>query len=461
MVDEVGSPQIGGDRFDRDWTKGSIMRNLLSLSWPMVITNTFMMLGPTIDMVWVGKLGSASIAGVGVAGMAVMLLNSMMMGLAQGMRAVISRYVGAVDFEGASHAARQALVICAGFSITMAIIGIFLAESILILLGLEADVVAEGAAYMRILFVGSVAMSFRMLIEGIMQASGDTVNPMKITIGYRFFHIALCPFLIFGWWIFPALGVRGAALTNVISQSLGTAIGFWFLFSGRTRLRLNMKNFQIDPGMILRIVKVGFPALISGIQRNISQFLLMWFIVPFGTLAVAAHTLNQRIEMMLFMPAFAIGMASGGLAGQNMGAGQPERAERGAWLAVGVVEGIMIVCSVVILVAAENIVRLFSVEAGLIEFAATFLRIAVAGYMVLGFVAVLMNTLSGSGDTVPPMVVGMATVCLVTLPLAYILPRVTTLGVYGVRWAMVADLVIPAFVFIGYFRRGRWKSKII
>ena len=461
MEEEAGSLQISGDRFDRDWTKGGLMRNLWSLSWPMVITNTFMMLGPTIDMIWVGRLGSASIAGVGVSGMAVMLLNSMMMGLAQGMRAVISRYVGAVDFEGAIHAARQALVICAGFSVIMAIIGIFLAEPILILLGLEPDVVAEGAAYMRILFVGSVAMSFRMLIEGIMQASGDTVSPMKITIGYRFFHIALCPFLIFGWWIFPALGVSGAALTNVISQSLGTAIGFWFLFSGRTRLRPNMKNFRLDPSMIWRIVKVGFPALISGVQRNVSQFLLMWFMVPFGTLAVAAHTVNQRIEMILFMPAFAIGMASGVLAGQNLGAGQPERAERSAWLAVGVVEGIMIVCSVVILVAAENIVRIFSVEAGLVEFAGAFLRIAVTGYIVLGFVAVLMNTLSGSGDTVPPMVVGMATVCLVTLPLAYILPRFTTLGVYGVRWAMVADLVIPAFVFIIYFRRGRWKSKII
>jgi len=94
MEEEAGSLQISGDRFDRDWTKGGLMRNLWSLSWPMVITNTFMMLGPTIDMIWVGRLGSASIAGVGVSGMAVMLLNSMMMGLAQGMRAVISRYVG-------------------------------------------------------------------------------------------------------------------------------------------------------------------------------------------------------------------------------------------------------------------------------------------------------------------------------------------------------------------------------
>jgi putative MATE family efflux protein len=427
----------------------------------MVVTNTLMMLGPTIDMIWVGRLGSASIAGVGVAGMAVMLLNSMMMGLAQGMRAVVARFVGAGNNPGASHAAQQAFAICATFSIIMAVIGIFLAEPILILLGLEADVVSEGAAYMRILFVGSVAMSFRMLIESIMQASGDTVSPMKITIGYRMFHVILCPFLIFGWWIFPALGVSGAALTNVISQSLGTVIGFWFLFSGRTRLRLTLKNFSLDFSMIWRIVRIGFPALVSGVQRNASQLILMWFMVPFGTLAVASHTLNQRIEMILFMPAMAFGMASGVLTGQNLGAEKPERAEKSAWLAVVLVEGLMIVASVAILIGAENIVRIFNNEPGLVDTAASFLRIAVTGYIVLGFVAVLMNALSGAGDTLPPMVVGLATVCLITLPLAYLLPRFTTLGLYGVRWAMVADLLIPAIFFTIYFRMGKWKYKYV
>ncbi len=437
------------------------MRNLLSLSWPMIVTNTLMMLGPTIDMIWVGRLGSASIAGVGVSGMAVMLLNSMMMGLAQGMRAVVARFVGAGNNQGASHAAQQAFAICAAFSVIMAAIGIFLAEPILVLLGLEADVVSEGAAYMRILFIGSVSMSFRMLIESIMQASGDTVSPMKITIGYRIFHVILCPFLIFGWWIFPALGVSGAALTNVISQSLGTIIGFWFLFSGRTRLHLTLKNFSLDFSMIWRIVRIGFPALVSGVQRNASQLILMWFMVPFGTVAVASHTLNQRIEMILFMPAFALGMASGVLTGQNLGAGKPERAERSAWLAVVLVEGMMVVCSIVLLVGAEHIVHIFNSEPALVEMASTFLRIAVTGYIVLGFVAVLMNALSGAGDTVPPMIVGLATVCLVTLPLAYLLPKYTNLGVFGVRWAMVADLLIPAIVFTIYFRMGKWKNKYV
>ena len=129
---------------------------------------------------------------------------------------------------------------------------------------------------MRILFIGSVAMSFRMLIEGIMQASGDTVSPMKITIGYRFFHIVLCPFLIFGWWIFPALGVSGAALTNVISQIVnGVALPLILVFMLRlTNDRKLMGDFANKKGYniiawgtvgLLVVLTAAYLALLLGL----------------------------------------------------------------------------------------------------------------------------------------------------------------------------------------------------
>jgi len=410
-------------------------------------------------MIWVGKLGPASIAGVGVAGIAVMLIMSAMMGLMMGMRAMIARFVGAGDVDGANHVAQQAFVISAVFSILMAVTGVFFAEPILGLFGLEAKVVAEGVAYMRIIFIGAAAMSFRMMTEGVMQTSGDTQTPMRITVVFRLFHVALCPFLIFGWWLFPRMGVAGAATTNVVSQSLGLIVSLWVLFSGRTRLRLTMRNFRIDPNIIWRIVRIGLPALISGIQRTFSQFFVMLLIAPFGTIPVAAHTINQRIEMILIMPAMAFGMASGVLVGQNLGAGQPERAERSAWLAVGLVEGLMVICSLVILLGAEHIVRIFNTDPGLVATASIFLRIAVAGYIVLGLMAVFMQALSGAGDTMPTMIFGAATVWLVTLPLAYFLPRVTDLGIYGVRWGMASGMIFAALIYTIYFRTGRWKHK--
>jgi putative MATE family efflux protein len=447
--------------FDRDWTKGNIFRNLLSLSWPMMVSNSLNMIGPTIDMIWVAKLGPATIAGVGVAGMAVILINAAMLGLGMGLRAMVARFVGAGNIEEANHVARQAFVVVAVFSVVVAIIGIFLAEQILGLMGLEADVVAEGAAYMRILFVGVAAMSFRMMTEGAMQSAGDVVTPMRIAIIFRVFHVALCPFLIFGWWIFPRLGVSGAALTNVMSQSLGLGLGLWFLYTGRSRVKLVLTNFRIDLGIIWRMVKIGIPASIMTMQGTFGQLLLMRFMVPFGTLAVAAHTLVQRTEMVLFMPAAGLGMAAGVLAGQNLGAGQPERAEKTGWLAAGLVEASMIVASGAILLWAEHIVGVFSPEPGLLETASTFLRIATAGYVMLGVIASFMQCLSGAGDTVPPMIIGLVILWAVQLPLAFFLPQITDLGVDGIRWAIAAGMVVGGIAYTIYFRMGRWKRKRI
>jgi len=445
--------------FARDWTKGNIFRNLLMLSWPMFVGNIVMILGFTVDLIWVGKLGSVAIAGVGIGGIAMMLVITAIMGLMMGMRAMVARFIGAGDISGANHVARQGFVISGIFAVAVAFIGLFLSESIMGLFDVEADVIIEGTAYMRILFIGSIAMAFRWTSDSVMQASGDAVSPMWIGIVLRIVHMVLSPFLILGWWISPQMGVTGAAAANIVSESIGVGLGLWILFTGRSRLRLTLENFRLDANIIWRIVRIGFPALISGIQMTASQFVLMLFMAPFGTIAVAAHSVVQRTEGFLFMPSMAFGMSSGVLMGQNLGARQPERAEKSAWLAVGLVEGILITLSVVLLFWAEGVVRIFSTEPELVALASTFIRIACAGYVVMGFMASLMNALSGAGDTVPPMIISLVMTWGVTMPLVYILSQVTDLGVYGIRWAMVAGIFVGAAAFLTYFRTGRWKRK--
>ena len=283
-MDELDSSSGIKTRQDRDWTKGSVIGNLWLLSWPLMIGQSLNQIGPTIDMIWVGRLGAAAIAGVGVAGMAVMMLNSVMMALSMGARAIIARFVGAGNKAEAIHAARQAYIVCIIFALIMVPVGIFVSRPILELFGVEPDVVAEGAVYLRILLVGSAVMVLWMMTESVMQASGDSISPMRIAVGFRLIHVGLCPMLIFGWWIFPELGVRGAALTNLITQGMGLIIGLWILFSGRSRLRLSLRDLHIDPTMIWRIVKIGIPVVISGMQRSFGDIIIMWLIVPFGTL---------------------------------------------------------------------------------------------------------------------------------------------------------------------------------
>jgi putative MATE family efflux protein len=456
---QQNTPGKGGPAVKTDLVSGSILRTLFTLSWPMIIGNTVNMLGPTVDMIWVGRLGPAAIAAVGVSGTAVMLAQSGLMGLFTGMRAMIARFIGMEDEEQANHVAQQAVVIGAVSSIILAVIGIFLSEQILELLGVGQDIIDEGASYMRIQFVGMTAMAFRTMAEGIMQASGDTKTPMKIAVGFRIVHVVMAPTLIFGLWIFPELGVNGAAITNVISQSLGTILAFWFLMTGRSRLNLTFRNFSINMTTIWRIIRIGIPASIMGMEQNMRGMIFIRFMAPFGTVAMAAHTLLGRIEMILFMPAFGLGMAAGVLTGQNLGAGKPDRAEQSGWKAAGIIEGFIAVVCVGLLIWAEYVVQIFTSDPELIEVSALFLRIAVAGYLSMGFGAVLQNCITSAGDTVVPLIISLISGWLIQLPLAWFLPNVGNLGVLGVRWASVIPMVLTSVVFIVYFRAGRWKKK--
>jgi putative MATE family efflux protein len=456
-VKEREGPPGGRPALHKDWTQGSIVNNLWLLSWPMIISSVLNTLGPTVDMIWVGKLGSSSVAGVGLAGLAVQLVNSLLMGLFAGLRAMVARFVGAGDNESASRAAEQAITVSAIFSVIMALIGIFFARQILDIFGVSAAVVDQGTPYLRIQFIGMVAMGLVMMGSSTMQASGDTINPMKISVIYRILHVVLCPFLVFGWWIFPKMGVSGAAMTSVVSQTLGGAIGLWFLFSGRTRLRLTFKGFRFDTKLLWRIVKIGIPASINGMERSVVSLVMMWFIKPYGTLAIAAHTIMTRVEMVVLMPGMGFGQASGVLAGQNMGANHPERAEKSGWLGVAMFEVFMVLSAVVIFLWAPGIVRIFNSEAGVVEIGSAFMKIAAVGYFFMGFAAVLADCLNGVGDTVIPMATSLITMWAVQVPLAYFLPNWTGLGVIAVRWAMAAALAMRAITYAIYFRAGRWK----
>ena len=497
-MEDTGSPAAG--QGERDWTTGSVPRNLLALSWPMMVTEGLYMIGISIDMVWVGRLGSTAIAGIGVAGIYAGVQMMIMTGLSMGTRALVARYIGARDIEGANHAAQQAFVISLIYTVVMAVLGVVFAEAVLTLMGFASDVVAIGTSYMRIMFgFGSATVAFWYMGYSILQASGDATTPLVITIFYRVLHVPLCYALVLGEWGFPQMGSDGAAVANVISRATGMVLVLWALYAGWAvsfksdrwlrgwkvrdtgrsvprqllnfmaiwrvfivgpgRLRLTMRGFRVDLAMVWRMVRIGIPASIMGVQRSLSMIIVAGLTGAFGTTAVAAHSVQQRVEMVLMPVNLGLGLGSGVLAGQNLGARQPERAERSSWQAALLSTGLMVICSTAVFFWAENIVRIFNSEPDLVAMTSTFLRIATAGYIFLGVGTVLMQSLSGAGDTVPPMVFGIVAAWGFTVPLAYLLPGVGNIGVNGVRWALVSGFVAQAILSIAYFRLGRWKRK--
>jgi len=443
----------------RDWTQGNTFNNVLRLAGPMMINSTLSLLGPTIEMIWVGRLGSIAMAAIGTAGVATQMITGAMTGMSMGVRAIVARSVGADDTQVAIHAAQQGFVISAAFAIVVALLGALFAEEVLSVFNLKADVMDIGVPYVRIVMFGAGAFSFRMMTEAVMQASGDAVTPMRIAVFYRIVALVLTPTLLFGWWVFPKMGLVGAALSYVITMVVAVFLSLWVLFTGRSRLHLTLYNFRVDLNMIWRIIRIGIPAAVTGLQRTLGNFFPLRFLAPFGTAPVAAHSLVQRIEMMIRMPSMAFGQAAGVLMGQNLGADKPERAEKSTWLAAGFVQVILLIFSVVALLFAENVVCLFNSEPDMVATTSTYLRIAAAGYSVMGLGMVIMQSLPGVGDTVAPMVISLVMVWVVQIPLAYFLTQVGNLGADGVRWGLVIGLGVAAVASVVYFRMGKWKYK--
>jgi putative MATE family efflux protein len=453
IFSKIGAPS------GRDWTKGSIFRNLLSLSWPLIISNVLTSTGPIIDMIWVGKLGSAAVAGVAVAYLLVTLLDALKMGLDMGTRAMIAYFVGAGDNRSANHVALQGYVVTIGFAAIVGTLGAILAEPILRMMGLTPEAVSQGAPYLRIQFIGIITMGLVWQNQGTMQFSGDTIGPMKIALVYRIFHIVLCPFLVFGWWIFPRLGTSGAAYTGIISASLGGSLGLWFLLSGRTRLRLNFKEFRPDAKMIWRIVKIGVPASVTGIERSFGQLILTWFIVPFGTIATAAHALVLQVTQLINISGSGLGQASAVLAGQNRGAIKLERAEKSGWLGVGLFTVLLVISSLVVWFWGQNIISIFNNESDVLGVGKAFLRIQIVTFLFSGCALVLQQCLNGVGDTLTTMLITLLGLFVVQLPLAFFLSQHTSLGVYGTYWAIAISTIVMASSYATYFRLGLWKRK--
>ena len=445
----------------RDWTQGSIFHNLLLLSWPMVLLESMFVISQIVDMIWVGRLGPSAIAGVGIANIIIMLVMSMDFGLIVGVRAMVARFVGAGDLPGANHIAAQAITLSIFWGGMMMIIGLAAGEAVMRLFGLETEVLTEGMAFMRVMFIGWIAMDVNVMALYIIQSAGDTIRPMWIEGFARGIHVILCPLLVLGLWLFPQMGVTGAALANIIAQSIGMIIALWLLFSGRTRLHLSRKDFKLDPGIMWRIMKIGIPALVMNIQRSLGNFILTYFVAPFGTLAVAAHSLVTRVQMFVFLPGMGLGMGTGVLVGQNLGARQPERAERSAWFAVALLQAIMIVCCIVLLIWAEEVIGVFTPDPELVVMGAAFTRIATAGFAAVGFFSILQHSIAGAGDTVPNMIISLAAVWVVVIPLAALLSNYTSIGVYGIRWAISAGTISSAIAYVIYFKLGRWKRKMV
>ncbi|MBN1808457.1 MAG: MATE family efflux transporter [Planctomycetes bacterium] len=424
---------------------------------PMIAGNLIRTTFELVDMAFVGRLGKSALAAVGMSALILMLLNTVFMGIATAATALVARAVGAGDSDRANHVAAQSITLTLALSILLSIAGFWLAPLLLELLGAKQDVVLLGTGYMHLRFMGLFAMLSLFIGAGILRGAGDVITPLIVSAVGAVLNIFLDAALIFGLWGLPRLEVNGAALATVLSQVAVFAIGMKLLTGGHLRVRVAAAEMKPDPATIGLLVRIGIPNSVGMSLRFLMNLVLTRIVAKFGTGAVAAFTIGGRLQSLGFMPTFAVAQTAATLVGQNLGAKKEDRAQRGALLCTAAAVAIMFTASVLGFAFAPYVVRLFNSDPEVLSIGSTMIRIAAIGYPFAAISIVLNRSISGAGDTVPPMIFNLLILWVLQVPLAVWLAGMERFGVTGVWWAGAATSIVSAAAATTYFFLGRWK----
>ena len=442
-------------------TSGSLSRAVIHLSTPMLIGALLQNLQSMVDLFWVGRLGPEAVASVSMAATVMMLMNPMIMGLATGTVAFVSRAVGAGDADSAGAAAGQSLFLSIFVGVIMALAGWWFSAPALRMLGAMPGVADAGAVYLKVCLMGGFTLCMLFIGNAALQGAGDAHTPMRVMALTNVLNIVMDPLLIFGLGPFPRMGVAGAALATVLAQGTGAVVVLRLLLRGRSGLHAHAGTWRPKPELAWRMLKIGLPGSGQMFSRSLMSLVLMGIVAGSGTAAVAAYGIGLRFHIIVLMPAFALGGAAATMMGQNLGAGQAARAGRAVWMAVAINLIPTILSGVIMMVFPEQMIRFFNHDPEVISIGARYLRIVSPFYLFACVGIILARGLNGAGDTVGPMIITIATLWGLQVPLAIYLARVLDPSTDGIWWAMACAFVIQCILTVGWFIRGRWKNKAL
>lgn len=442
-------------------TEGPIFWSVRVLAIPTIVGNLLQNLHTIVDIFFIGRLGPEAIAAVSLGGVVIDVLWTTISGLSLGFRAFISRAVGAKNSVEASHVSNQAVLLAFLISVPLGTTGVLFARPVVVFLGAEPSVAPAATVYFQIIIASASLYLLTHTAAAILHALGEAKIPAQAMLLITLITLTLEPFLIFGLGPFQGFGVAGAAITLVVCYAAASGYLFTVLARGHKGTKISFRGMRVDWYLLWKIFKIGLPRAFQRSFRAFADIAMIKIVAGFGTRTLAAYGVAARILVLVHSPGWAMAGVASTLVGQNLGAQKPERAERSAWLAFLVYASILAVIAFIFLSSGSAIVGFFNKDPEVIRQGTMLLQITSPFYIFLALAMVLGGALGGSGETVPPMVISAISLAGVQVLAALILPYVFGLRENGLWLAICCGLTAWGSGTAIWFRRGRWKQKVL
>lgn len=446
---------------DRDYTTGPLARAIILLSIPMVLEMLMESVFAVVDIFFVSRLGAEAVAIVGLTESMLTLVYSIAIGLSMGTTAMVARRIGEKRPQEAGVAAVQAILLGVFASIPVSLVGIFGAGRLLDLMGVGDAAALVGTGYTTIMIAANVVIMLIFIINAIFRGAGDAAIAMRVLWLANGLNIILDPCLIFGLGPFPELGIKGAAVATTIGRGTGVLVQLFVLFRGGKHIRVASHQVRVQADTMLRLIRVSLGGIGQFLIATASWVGLIRIMSVFGAEALAGYTIGIRIVIFSILPSWGMSNAAATLVGQNLGAKQPERAEKSVWITALWNMVFLGLVAIVFILFAEQLVRIFTSEAAVVESGARCLRYLSYGYVIYAYGMVIVQSFNGAGDTRTPTIINFFCFWMLELPLAYVLALKLGLGERGVYISILVAESLMGVVGIIVFRRGHWKTREI
>ncbi len=440
-------------------TVGSVRGKLLLLAWPVMLSHMLQTLYNLADAFWLGKLGRQALTAPTITMHVVFVGFAFAMGLGAAGTTLVSQYKGAGMEDKAARVGGQLLVLLTGLGLVLGIAGFILTPQLLKLLQTPPDAWKMTYDYMRYIWAGIPLMFIFTVYQGVSTGLGDTVGPMQVNLISVILNVILDPILIFGLGPVPAMGVVGAAIATVFCRGIASLIGVSRLLRGRNGFRISVRDMKPDTATLKKILKIGIPVGMGQMGTSLGFTTMIGIVNSFGSAVTAAFGVGNRIIHMAMVPAMGLSQANATAVGQNLGAGNVDRAEKSVKSSLLLIGLILLPVTVLMFFFGGTISRVFVDDPSVIELGRTMFRVTTPSVFVFGFLLVILGSFQGSGHTMPVMVLNMSRLWILRVPGAYILCYVAGMGTMGIWWAMFISNTVIALSGWLWFRTGSWKRK--
>ena len=443
---------------EEDFTTGSIRKAIFMLSIPMIFEMLMESTFALVDMIFVSQVSTNAIATVVLTESVITLVYALAIGLSMAATAVVARRTGEKDMEGASKTAVQAIFLGTIIATVIGVFGIIYPKQILGLMGGEPDLIEEGYRYTQIMIGGNITVVLLFLINAVFRGAGNASIAMWTLVLSNGINIILDPMFIFGFGPIPAYGVEGAAIATNIGRGVAVVGQLVVLFMGGSRIKVGLKDLVFRGKIMWGLIKVSLGGIGQFIIGTSSWVILTRIISEFGSDVLAGYGISIRVMMFTMMPAWGMSNAAATLVGQNLGAGQPDRAEKSVWTTAKYNAIFMVSISVIYLLFAKTIVSWFKGDIAVVEAGALSLQVIAAGYVFYAYGMVLTQSFNGAGNTKVPTVINFFCFWLFQIPIAYVAALILGWGPLGVYLAITLSETLIAGVSWYWFKKGKWKT---